>query len=343
MKKATTLSLMFLLTSLFINAQTTITVDNSTGADADYDVLQDALDAATSGDIIYVHASETSYDDITIEKPITLIGFSHSSDDKESMIDAITLNSNASNVKISGFHITNDVNMSNSGTTLTNLIFENNFFDSVSDMFFNNGGATNVVIRGNVLNRIGSNSTSSLANNYTNTIISNNIVNEDINVKFHESVTIENNIFLDNAINIRNHSDATGDLEVEDCIFYVSVNSTYNPNDDGVVFNNCLSFNDIGSVADLIGSNNDNNTDPLFVSAGNDIFEAAIDDYNLQAGSNALGTGVDGDNMGIYNNSSFVFNNFGFTAGVPVVTITGITTQVAPGGTVEVTIQSNSN
>lgn len=343
MKKITTLSLMFLLTSIFINAQATITVDNTTGADADYALLTDALNAASSGDIIYVHASEINYGDIIIDKPITLIGFSHSAADKESILGEVTLNSNASDVKISGFNITNDVNMSNTGITLNNIVIENNRFGVGADILFINGGANNVIIRGNVIYRIGNNSPGVSSNNYTNTIISNNIVNDDIYVKFHESVTIENNIFLDNVVSIINYGDSTGDLKVEDCIFYVSVNSIYNPNNDGVVFNNCLSFNDIGSVADLFGSNNDNNTDPLFVSADNDVFDSTIDDYHLQAGSPAIGTGVDGDDMGIYNNASFIFNNFGFPSGIPTVTITGITAQVAPGGTVEVTIQSNSN
>jgi hypothetical protein len=67
-------------------------------------------------------------------------------------------------------------------------------------------------------------------------------------------------------------------------------------------------------------------------------------DFHLQAGSVAIGAGVNGEDLGIYDGvTPFLFNNFGFTAGIPTVTITAITEQVAPGDNIEVTIQSNSN
>ena len=47
--------------------------------------------------------------------------------------------------------------------------------------------------------------------------------------------------------------------------------------------------------------------------------------------------------IGLYDNINFVFNNFGLTPGVPIVNITDITDQVAPGAMVEVTIESSSN
>jgi hypothetical protein len=84
-----------LLINYSVNAQNVITVDNSVGANAQYNDLQSAISAATNGATIYVHASEINYGDIDINKPITLIGFSHSSSDKKSMIDAIDLLDNA--------------------------------------------------------------------------------------------------------------------------------------------------------------------------------------------------------------------------------------------------------
>lgn len=342
MKKITTFSLMFLLTSVFINAQATITVDNSIGADADYSDLQSAINSAANGDILYVHASETNYGDIIIDKPLTLIGFSHSDVDKETMIDEVDMLDNASNVKLTGIHFTNDINVNNDNTMITNLIIENNYFDNGSEIYFGGDAlVSNMIIRGNILDQIGTNSLS--WTKYTNTVISQNIIKDDINVYYHESVTVENNIFLDGVF-VTNADDETGDLEVQDCIFYTSSNSIFNPNRDGVIFQNCLSYNDLNGVTDLNGTNNINDTNPLFVAAVNDTFEATLDDYTLQVGSPALTSGVAGDDMGIYStNSAFVFNNFGYTAGIPIVTIIAITSQVAPGGTVEVTIQSNSN
>lgn len=340
MKKIITLSLLCLLVTFFLNAQTTYTVDNTTGSDADYDDLQSAINSVANGDILYVHASEVNYGDITIDKPITLIGFSHSDADKETMIDEVDLLDNASNVTLSGIRFTNSVNFNNDNTQVSNIILENNYFQSVI-YFGGDALVTNMTIRGNVLDQIGSNSFT--WTKYTNAIISNNIINDDIYVFYHESVTIENNIFL-NGSSVVNVDDETGDLAVQDCIFYTSSNSIFNPNSVGVVFQNCLSYNDLNAVTNLEGTNNVNDVDPMFVSATDDTFDADLDDYHLQAGSPALTTGVSGDDMGIYStNTNFSFNNYGFTAGIPVVTITAITSQIAPGGTLEVTIQSNSN
>jgi hypothetical protein len=346
MKKNEILGALFLLLSITITAQSTITVDNSAGADAQYDDLQTAINAANSGDIIYVHASEVNYSSITIDKPITLIGYSHSDSDKITMVDDITLGENASNTRITGLQVLGDFLVDNSAT-ISNLIIENNFFNGVgTGLFieFRDGGADNVIIRGNVIiGRIGTVATTATSNTLTNALITNNIVSGTIYVRFHESTTIENNIFLNESL-IRNTSSSTGDLEVQDCIFYASRNSVYDPNSSGVIFNNCLTFNDSSGVTNLAGSNNINDTDPLFVSADDDFFDPLIDDYNLQTGSPALGAGVSGDNIGIYStNTSFQFNNLGFTAGIPTVTITAITSQVAPGGNLQVTIQSKSN
>ena len=347
MKKITFLSLLSLFTTILINAQATITVDNSQGADADYSDLQDAISNALAGDIIYVHASEINYGDILIDKELTLIGFSHSSIDKETIVGTVTLGSAASNTRISGFHITNDFFCGNTNT-LTNIIIENNLFDgnfSGREIYFFDGGADDVIIRGNIItSRIGRNfSGPSLQNPVTNLIIANNIITKNIWIDFRESTTIENNIFLETPT-ITNRQSATGDLEVEDCIFYnASSGNSVGYNNTGVVFNNCLTFNSISGVIPLNGSNNINDTDPQFVNVTNPVFDTSFD-YNLSPGSDGINNGVLGDDIGLYStNSNFTFNNFGFTAGIPIVTITAITSQIAPGGTLDVTIESNSN
>lgn len=342
-----TITLIFMAAILFTfssQAQTVITVDNTEGADADYSDLQSAITNATSGDIIYVHASELNYLDITIDKPLTLIGFSHSDADKETMVRNIVFGQDASNVRITGLHITDDF-IVNNPVMISNLVIENNLFDgpTSSIIAFSGGGADNVIFRGNIIETMGSNTTSPNANVVTNLVMANNIIRSTINVRFHESTTIENNIFIGEPI-INNISSDTGDLEIQDCIFYASSNSIYDPNNDGIIFNNCLTYNDLNGVANLVGNGNINDTDPLFVSASDDTFDPFTDDYTLQGGSPALGMGVDSDDIGLYStNTNFTFNNLGFTAGIPIVTITAITSQIAPGGELSVTIQSNSN
>ena len=155
MKKITfTLLLSFALYS-GINAQNIITIDNSTGSNAQFNDLQTAIASASSGDILYVHPSETNYGNIEIDKPLTLIGFSHSSADKQTLITDLTLNANASNVTVTGFRITDDLFISN-GTPVNNVVLENNRFES--SMVISNGGVDNLVVRGNVINTMGSGS-----------------------------------------------------------------------------------------------------------------------------------------------------------------------------------------
>jgi len=71
-------NLLFLIVYLVIftieiNAQV-ITVSNNTNTPGQYSNLQDAITAANPGDTIYVHGSNTSYGNITVNKRLTFIG-----------------------------------------------------------------------------------------------------------------------------------------------------------------------------------------------------------------------------------------------------------------------------
>ena len=68
MKKITLSIFGFFTTLIFLSAQSTITVDNSPGSAAQFNDLQTAISNATSGDIIYVHPSETNYGNIELDK-----------------------------------------------------------------------------------------------------------------------------------------------------------------------------------------------------------------------------------------------------------------------------------
>lgn len=333
-----------LLVCFLLNAQNTITVDNSVGSHAEYSDLQSAISAASSGDIIYVHASEINYGDITINKSLRLIGYSHLSSEKQTRIRDIQLLDNSSNSTFSGLHLTNDFYTNNS-TMVTGIVIENCYI--ASNLFFNYGGVDDIIIRGNIINAIGSNGSSTNNNNYTNAIITNNIILYYIGLKNHQSITIKNNIFLSPFYGypVYNAVYATGSITLQNNIFYYNTSSTYNPNTNGVVFENCLTYNiGAGSVSALTGTNNQNNQNPLFTADNSDaVYNAEIDDYHLQGGSPAIGAGVGGVDMGIYDGGVFVFNNFGYTNGIPTVKVTDITDRVAPGTNLSVTINTNSN
>ncbi len=340
MKTKITFFTMALLLSFSIKAQNVLTVDNTVGANAQYNDLQSAISAASNGDTIYVHASEVSYGNINIDKPLTLIGFSHSDTDKKTILGYVYLLDNASNTTISGFYISNELSASNNSTELTNIIIENNYLVSGIYSADTRAGINQMIIRGNVLYEVGDNV--SVYSNFKNVIISNNIIRYWVYIKYHESATIKNNVFLGRYHPV-NHDDTTGDLDVQNCIFYDNSVSTRDIKSDGVVYENCLTYNiGSGSYSVLNGTNNVNNQNPNFVSASDDIFNVT-DDYNLQAGSPAIGTGVGGIDMGIYDNSAFTFNNVGHTNGIPTVKIINITDRIAPGANLSVTISTNAN
>ena len=73
------------------------------------------------------------------------------------------------------------------------------------------------------------------------------------------------------------------------------------------------------------------------------MFDAYNDDYHLQAGSPAIGAGTDGEDIGLYNSSGYLFNMLGITYGLPSVNITNITQTVQEGEPLQVTIQASSN
>lgn len=338
MKKITLFSICLFGLITMAHAQNIITVDNSPGSAAQFSDLQSAISQAQNGDIIYVHPSETNYGNINIDKPLTLIGFSHSSPDKETLITDLVFGPLASNVTIRGIHLTDDLIISNTGVTLENIVLENNRLDD--SLTFGGGGVNNITVRGNIIDTFGFGSTAN--STFTNALITNNIVFGGVNVLFHESTTIKNNIFL--TADVFNGRDETGNIEVQNCIFIGNTSGTANFNDDGILFQNCLAFNiGSGNATPLVGTDNLENIDPLFVEDNdNIIFEATIDDYNLQQGSIARGAGISGEDLGLFDGSGFVFDNFGFTNGIPTVNIQAISTSVAPGQSLNVIINTSN-
>lgn len=329
-----------LITAAVAQAQNVITVDNSPGSAAQFNDLQTAIASASAGDIIYVHPSETNYGTIEVDKQLTLIGFSHSSADKASLLTDLSLGENASNTRISGFHITDDFIIDNPTTTLTGIVFENNKVDD--SMLFSNAGVDGITIRGNVIDFLGSVSNGSTANEYTNALITNNIITSVIYVRFSQSITIKNNVFLGADINHR--IPANGNQVIQNCIFLLSSTNTLDLNDDSLVFEHCLAFNrSSGNVDALSGTNNIINIDPLFTELNDNLnYESALDDYSLQAGSPGLNAGVNGEDLGLFDGSGFVFDNFGFTNGIPTVNIQAISTTVAPGQNLNVIISTSN-
>ncbi|MDT7827560.1 hypothetical protein RQM65_02635 [Pricia sp. S334] len=332
-----TIALIMVVGTLSLSAQKIITVDNSEGSAAQFDDLQTAIFSAEDGDILYIHPSEIDYGNIIVNKGLTLIGFAHSDPDKETSIARINLDENSSNSRFSGLHVKGNfyVGESRSSATLSNITIENCRIDGTMD--FPTANVDNVTIRGSIFYHLGTTS------NYTNALITNNIITGNLYVKNYQSVNIRNNLFLNGSV--RNLGYRTGTITIQNSILYTSGGSR-NWNYDGVVFENCMTHAVNGSNhVPLAGTNNIDNIDPQFVDDTErpGYYNELTDDFHLKQGSLAIDAGVSGEDIGLYDGSGFTFNNFGYTGGIPTVKITAMTTTVAPGNNINVTINAQNH
>lgn len=345
MKTKILLFMSALVVTLSTHSQNTWIVDNNPGANPDFTDIQSAINTSVAGDTIYIQQSETNYEDATVNKLVNIVGRSHSESAYTSRMDQLKIDTGGSGSFISGLWI--DDFLSENNATITNMKIQNNYIDSF-DMS-NSSVMNNSFLIGNVINS---------ANDIrlSNSVISHNLfTGASIVFNFYD-ITFKNNIILINA-----SSNATGlnntvytaanpnNITVENCIIIKPTGTAdvvnFSSGNDGFVFENCISYNAQGGFINLPFDGVDtnlNDVDPQFVAVSDAFFNAYTNDYHLQSGSPGITFGNDGLDVGIYN-SGYSFNNFGFTNGIPRVTITSISNTVAPGADVEVTIQGNTN
>ncbi|WP_411831067.1 hypothetical protein [Mariniflexile sp. AS56] len=292
------------------------------------------------GDSLYVQPSATSYGEIVITKPVTLIGFSHSDPIIRTVVEEILLRSGASNVNINGFKVNKTISTPPSNSTqITNLTILNCYI--LGQLYFAGSGVEDLLVQGNVLPTFGSSSQD--YNNFSDAIIMNNVFFGHYYVKNHQSVTSANNLHT-NGRTVYNMDTANGMLRIQNSMFIVHWNGSgsYSYNNSGMLYENCLSFNFYGSrgINNLSGNDNINNINPQFVN-GDDIWSSTRN-FHLNTSSPAIGAGKDGNDIGIFNAGPFTFNNNGYANGIPTVNITSLTPIVPTNGELEVNISTTS-
>lgn len=110
-------TVVFFIVTWAVNAQAILTVDNSGFVQPDYTSLQEAIDAATPNDLIYVYGGQGSYGNIIINKPVNIIGPGYFLADNYPLmknkgtvlVDSISVVTGANNCYISGlsfYHFT---------------------------------------------------------------------------------------------------------------------------------------------------------------------------------------------------------------------------------------------
>ena len=354
-----TVSLIFMLTfSASLLAQTIHIVNNTPGAVADFTSVQAAIDAASTGDIIYIQQSPTSYGNITVNKGLTLVGRSHHETNSayRTTLGNITIAAGASNTTISGINF--GLLESSGGGTINDLIIKENYFQGyligTASLNFNN-----VLMRGNFIT---DSSLKIIGLNASNIIIKNNVFLEtgaakDLVFQTAAPVILENNIFRAYVANsgqditITNNSGTT--LTINDCIFIgrFSGHNQINLNGGSFEVDNCLTYNPaIAMPFAGTGSRTINNTiensNPMFTNDGG-IYGGSLGinhataDFTLMPGSPAIGTAIDGGDIGVV--YGYNFSMMGQPKNIPYLQIESHSSTVPKGDPLTVTIKGKTN
>jgi len=274
-----------------------ITVDNNPDSGANYTNLATAIANSMVNDTIYIHPSATSYGNITITKPLVIMGPGHNPANSNgttayvgyiyiggysanTLITGLVVNAivtttatDADNVKIINNRI--DTYIGATGNTFfDNWVIEGNYFNAA---YVNPNGAAGWIIKNNIFN----NTTYAIYNfNDTNSFINNIVINTTGN--FASGCTnpiVNNNIFI-----LKTNIVSVG-----------LANST-------IQFNNNLTINVEGFTVNLLnGNNNLDNTYPNFVDAPLITISSIYNNnYDLAGNSAANDAGTDGTDLGVF-------------------------------------------
>ncbi len=311
MKNLTTL-LAFLVSSAFTHA-TIHTVDNTLDAGAQFSSISSAISAASAGDTILVHPSDNNYGNISINKHVHLVGPGFNpeiSDGLTAQMNAVTLTNGSDGTIIEGFRIANIQGALFAQSS--NIQIRHNLITSstaIASTFGDNSNSDTWIIEGNLIIDQGGCggckliSVDASAGGSDNWIIRNNIIqiasgSNRMFTKVNASTSILNNLIIHRSTNLV--FDDSNDAIIANNIFYANngVNDM-TAECSGCLFSNNLFYTNNNDHVDVAG--NIVNQDPLFeeLVSGTPVYDGA-NDYHLQSGSPAEGTGEAGTDMGIY-------------------------------------------
>ena len=353
------LSILILICLNFtIQAQTIHIVDNNQGAGAQYINVQDAVDAAAAGDIIYIQPSPNSYGQIQMTKSLSIYGIGYNPElnngQKATVSDIRFQYADASGSKISGLNI-NTIYLDNGTFNNHNVIITNNRINYI----VGNGTtsrANNAIISGNYLNRYGP---VILCLSSQNWVISNNIIRQDDPNpngwysfdRLNATTILNNNIILTRQNGNGNQSTQVfyncNGTQISNNIFLFTGTGVANMNlgsNSALNFQNNLTYSYNTTLDVLSGTNNIDNMDPLFVAFDPNVgLNSTTNDFNLQAGSPAVNAGTDGFDLGVFN-GNLPFNLRGYPTELPYLTDFVIFNNIISAGmSLNINVKANAN
>ena len=368
MKKILILSLLSLVIYQ-AKSQTVRIANNNPGAVTGLNVytgtnaLQNAINAAASGDIIHVIPSETDYGDGLIDdKSLTIIGFglNPTSDiGLRSRVDEIRLdNVGASGSRISGLYV-DDVFIAIDATaphTISNILVENCEIHRLVGAGF--GAATSNAISGLIVRNCVFNSSNNTSDpkaleltNASGVTIENNIIRGECctaGAVRANGATIRNNLFYDGLGNGIAFIGIVGCV-IQNNIFLNTSPQSWGNTGSNNTYQNNISFNTATDAFPLTinmnsGSGNIEGTDPMLtnvpLSPGGDPDWNYDNDFTPLAGSPVLNAGTDGTNIGP-TGGAIPFNTEGTF--LPVIQTLTLPSVISQGVDLQVNIKAKGN
>lgn len=334
---------LFVLAVTTITANATIrTVNNGSVGAGQYTSVQSAVDASVAGDTIYIHGSQTSYGDVTLNKRLVLIGAGHhvtgTQFNFQTLLSNIYLSQGNSTTLPTGSTIKgiNFSSISGSGGSLAvnNITLERNYISS-SAIILGSGW----ICRNNFVNYF-------YVNNFKNTIISNNVISgSGVYYSDKPSVIITNNVFLNGGyLYTVKYATVTNNIIIEPSSSYDSYNSQNTWNKNIIIYADPANYKTF-PPANNTGVGNLNTVDAQFTSTiplNITLEEATKHDWTLLSSSIGFKYGTDGTDVGIHGGSYPSPNSTGAT-NIPQITSMDIQNSVLPqNGTLNIEFKAKS-
>ncbi len=308
--KTFTLPLFLVLLACVFQAQANIwTVSNNPAIHGTFTQIAEAQSDARvlAGDTLMVSRSGIKYTNVTLTKPLVLIGEGYKSNKEQGsflrpFITDILIVPSGSGSVIMGFYVTNRIYLNQNG--VNDIVIRNCRLNR--GIHFGNYSAVNWLIEENILESQ-SNTNDGLINgtNANNFIIRNNVFGDSAMIRDFKNGTINvsHNVFISGTANKKDALRDCEGLQVTNNIFYRRTFPTTGL--QGNVISNNIFFEVDGTA--LLNNTTSGNIEanPLFInfpdSANGDYGGQVTNDWNfkVQAGSPALGVATDGDDIGL--------------------------------------------
>jgi hypothetical protein len=355
----------FLTSSLIGLAATAIatvrTVSNDPATVAQFSNLQTAIDAAASGDTLFVHGSPTNYPAVTwADKKLAIIGPGFAPDKEltsTAKIVGINIRNTAadgssSGSELNGLVITGQLIVADffiGSQPVNNLLIQRCEFKSTIRIGAAGGGYGNYLFEGNYFNQSGVDNGFITGSSFSNFIWRNNVFRNTLNSQVFSGFINTANMLLDH--NLFYTSNSSMNVFTQCSGFLITNNIFVKTNAAGVsnsVFNNNLTFNTPNNTPWSVNNNTDGggnvaNLDPQMADQTN--INNGVDnpllDFTIASGP-ANNSGSDGKDMGLLFDATGTANWANSrNSRLPRVTKMNILNPtVAPNGTLNVQVEA---